>query len=317
VGVRTVMKPGQGDAAVMRLPNRNFLAIKADGNSKATYLDPYYGAAGTISEACRNVVAVGADPVAMVDHLQVGDPADPGVYWTFSEMVRGIADYCRAIGLPVVGGKVSFYNEDLSTKRSIKPSPVSLVVGLIENAVGPVGSNFKRDGEAILLVGETLKELGGSEYYEYFHQFTGGTAPSVNPRRDRNIFRAVLRAMKKGWVTAAHDCSAGGIAVALAEMCMKNEIGATIHSERIPAATMAADELLFSESHGRFILAVPSSRASKLAGELSKEGIPNSMIGRVGGDDLNILAGSRGRIRVDVRKITRTWAESLARTMGD
>src|SRR5208282_1840302 len=112
VGVRTVIKPGQADAAVLKLPNGKFLAVKGDGNSRQAYLDPYQGAAGCVAEACRNVVAVGAEPIAMLDHLQSGDPSDPEVYWAFRENLRGMADYCKAFGLPVVGGKVSFYNED-------------------------------------------------------------------------------------------------------------------------------------------------------------------------------------------------------------
>lgn len=317
VGVRTVTKPGRGDAAVMRLPNGNFLAIKADGNSKATYLDPYSGAAGTVSEACRNVVAVGAEPMAMVDHLQVGDPADPGVFWAFSEMIRGMADYCKGTGLPVVGGKVSFYNEDQSTKRAIKPSPVVLVVGLVEGMAQPVQSNFKRDGERIVLVGETLRELGGSDYYEYIHEFTGGASPGVNPSRDRKLFKSIHRLMRSGWITAAHDCSSGGIAAALAEMCIWGGMGATVEADRIPSSRVAFDELLFSESHGRFILTAPSNQAAKLVEEFSRARIPHSVVGEVGGTKLRISSRSIGMISVGVEEMSDSWARSLARVLGD
>ncbi len=317
VGARTATKPGRGDAAVLRLPDGNFLAIKADGNSKATYLDPYSGAAGAVSEACRNVVAVGAEPMAMVDHLQVGDPADPGVYWTFSEMIRGMADYCRGIELPVVGGKVSFYNEDQSTKRAIKPSPVVLVVGLVEGMAQPIDPNFKRDGERIIVAGETLRELGGSDYYEYIHEFTGGTSPGVNPSRDRALFKSIHRLMRGGWITAAHDCSSGGIASALAEMCIWGATGATVEADRIPSSGMAFDELLFSESHGRFILTAPSNNAAKLVEELSKARIPHSVVGKVGGTKLGISSRSLGIISVGVEEMSDAWARGLARVLGD
>jgi phosphoribosylformylglycinamidine synthase len=317
VGVRTVTKPGQGDAAALRLPNGNFLAIKADGNSKATYLNPRSGAAGTVSEACRNVVAVGAEPIAMVDHLQVGDPADPGVYWAFSEMVKGMADYCRGIELPVVGGKVSFYNEDQSTKRAIKPSPVVLVVGLIDGMDLPMSPDLKRDGEKIVLVGETLRELGGSEYYEYIHEFTGGVTPGVNPARDRELFRSIPRLMRNGWITAAHDCSSGGIAVAISEMCMGGAIGATIEADKIPAEEMNLDEVLLAESHGRFILTTPSNHAAKLVREFSRAKIPHYIIGRVGGTELSIRFRSRAMIRIGVDAARATWAGSLPRIMRD
>ncbi|MBI3115747.1 MAG: phosphoribosylformylglycinamidine synthase subunit PurL, partial [Thaumarchaeota archaeon] len=317
VGVRTVTKPGRGDAAVMRLPNGNFLAIKADGNSKATYLDPYSGAAGAVSEACRNVVAVGAEPMAMVDHLQVGDPEDPGVFWTFSEMIRGMADYCKGTGLPVVGGKVSFYNEDQSTKRAIKPSPVALVVGLVEGMAQPVHPDFKRDGERIVIVGETLRELGGSDYYERIHEFTGGAAPGVNPARDRTLFESIHRLMRRGWITAAHDCSSGGIAAALAEMCIWGATGATVEADRIPSSAMAFDELLFSESHGRLILTAPSNDAVKLVEELSRARIPRSVVGEVGGTKLRISSRSKGVISVGVEEMSDSWARGLARVLGD
>ncbi|MDA4114579.1 MAG: phosphoribosylformylglycinamidine synthase subunit PurL, partial [Thaumarchaeota archaeon] len=165
VGVRTVVKPGQADAALIRLPNGALLAVKGDGNSAHSSLDPYRGAAGCVAEACRNVVAVGAEPIALVDHLQFGDPSDPEVYWSLSESVRGMADYCTSMELPVVGGKVSLYNEDSSSKVAIKPSPIALVVGLVKDQKHPVSMGFKGKGESLIVVGETRAELGGSEYH--------------------------------------------------------------------------------------------------------------------------------------------------------
>ncbi len=161
VGLRTVVRPGQADAAVMRLPNGRFLAIKGDGNSRQASLDPYQGAAGCVAEACRNVVAVGAEPIALVDHLQSGDPSDPEVYWAFRENLRGMADYCKAFGLPVVGGKVSFYNEDSATGRAIKPSPIALVVGLTSKEADIRTMAFKRAGDSVVVVGETRPEMAG------------------------------------------------------------------------------------------------------------------------------------------------------------
>ena len=182
VGVRTVLKPGQADAALLRLPNGSLLAVKGDGNSAHCALDPYNGAAGCVAEACRNVVAVGAEPIAMVDHLQFGDPSDPEVYWSFSESIRGMADYCSAVELPVVGGKVSFYNEDSTTGRAIKPSPIALVVGLVNDEKHIPSMGFTEPGDSIVVVGETRAELGGSEYYRYIRRL-GRKRPRGRPRR--------------------------------------------------------------------------------------------------------------------------------------
>ncbi len=174
VGLRTVLKPGEADASLLRLPNGSMLAVKADGNSKHSFLDPRNGAAGCVAEACRNVVCVGAEPIAMVDHLQFGDPSDPEVYWAFTEALEGMAQYCKCLPLPVVGGKVSFYNEEASTKRAIKPSPIAMVVGLLQDVDRRSSLAFHRAGEPVFVVGTTKAELGGSEYCETVLKARGG-----------------------------------------------------------------------------------------------------------------------------------------------
>src|SRR3984957_14790386 len=193
VGVRTVIKPGQADAALIRLPNGALLAVKGDGNSAHSYLDPYSGAAGCVAESCRNVVAVGAEPIALVDHLQFGDPSDPEVYWSLSESVRGMADYCTSLQLPVVGGKVSLYNEDSTSKVAIKPSPIALVVGLVKDQKHLVSMGFERAGGSVIVVGETKPELGGSEYHRLLGRLDSGTVPSPDPSSDRTLYGAVVR----------------------------------------------------------------------------------------------------------------------------
>ena len=227
VGLRTVVRPGQADAAVMRLPNGRFLAIKGDGNSRQASLDPYQGAAGCVAEACRNVVAMGAEPIALVDHLQSGDPSDPEVYWAFRENLRGMADYCKAFGLPVVGGKVSFYNEDSATGRAIKPSPIALVVGLTAKEADIRTMAFKRAGDSVVVVGETRPEMAGSELSARFPKSVDAPSPSpsVDARQDLKTCRAILQLIEKGLVDAVHDCSSGGLGVALAEMAISGEPG--------------------------------------------------------------------------------------------
>ncbi|MDF2727599.1 MAG: purL, partial [Nitrososphaera sp.] len=195
VGIRTVIKPGGADAAVMRLDNGKFVSVKLDGNSKHCYLDPYQGTLGCLSEGFRNIVCTGAEPVGVVDHLQFASPEDPEIYWTFVQTVNAIVHYCTFMEIPVVGGKVSFYNE--TAKGPIKPSPVIGTLGLVESESFLRQMALSAD-ESIFIVGHTQPEMGGSEYYEYFHKITGGTVPQVDLKVDRQNMNAVLNLIKSG-----------------------------------------------------------------------------------------------------------------------
>ncbi|MBM3911254.1 MAG: phosphoribosylformylglycinamidine synthase subunit PurL, partial [Thaumarchaeota archaeon] len=211
VGIRTVIKPGY-DAAVLRLDNGKFLAVKIDGNPKHCYIDPRQGAIGCFEEACRNVVCTGAKPIGMVDHLQFGNPEEPEIFWTFIEALKGLGDYAKHFDIPCVGGKVSFYNE--TPKGPIKPTPVIGVLGLIDKK--PLHTSAS-SGDVLILVGKTKNELGGSEYFEYIHDFVGGTCPKVDFKESKENMDAVLALFKKDLLKGAHDCSKGGIAVAVSE----------------------------------------------------------------------------------------------------
>ncbi|MDG7020297.1 MAG: phosphoribosylformylglycinamidine synthase subunit PurL [Nitrososphaerota archaeon] len=313
VGVRTVVKPGQADAAVMRLPNGRFLAIKGDGNSRQVALDPYAGAAGCVAEACRNVVSVGAEPIAMLDHLQSGDPSDPEVYWAFRENLRGMADYCKAFGLPVVGGKVSFYNEDTATGRAIKPSPIALVVGLAADEKALKTTGFKREGDSVLLVGETRPELAGSELCSRFPTVAPTARPAVDPGSDLRTCNAVLALTRSGLVDAVHDCSSGGLAVALAEMAMAGGLGASVDLSRVAGAYGGPLEAAFSESHGRFV--VSASDPSGVSDALRRAGVAGAVVGRVGGAALELSAAGRRAARVPVASMLSTWEGAIPRLM--
>jgi phosphoribosylformylglycinamidine synthase len=317
VGVRTAVKPGQADAAVLKLPNGRFLAVKGDGNSKHCYLDPYSGAAGCVAEACRNVVAVGAEPIAMVDHLQFGDPSDPEIYWSFEQSIAGMADYCKALGLPVVGGKVSFYNEDAANGTAIKPTPLALVIGLIDAAQKIVTMRVGEEDKDIVLVGETRRELGGSEYYDWVLGKAGGLPPAVHPQSDRILLAAVRRLIGSGDAGAVHDCSSGGLATAICEMCVTSGIGARIDLDSIPADCDRSDELLFSESHGRFILACEPDISASTVKKLTSSGIPSAVIGSFLGRKLTIERGRRPVTSVPLRTLAKSWEDSFSRLMGE
>ncbi|MFX0132211.1 MAG: phosphoribosylformylglycinamidine synthase subunit PurL [Candidatus Hodarchaeota archaeon] len=317
VGDRTVVKPGQGDAAVLRILNTNrAIAIASDGNSKHCYLDPYNGAAGQFAEACRNVVSVGAEPIAMVNCLNFGDPEKPEVFWTFKETVRGMTDMCKGLNIPCVGGNVSFYNEDKVTNTAVKPSPVIVIAGLMENLDNYTTLAFKNPGDIILIAGETFGELGGSEYYYYIHSITGGIAPKIRIETEKNTLNAVLKSINDGLITAAHDCSKGGIAVTVAEMAVKGKLGAEININNIPASNLRLDELLFSESHGRYILTLNEIHLDKVLQIFKENNIICKVIGKVNSSNNLIFKFNESKILLDSDIIIKKWIKTIPRYMG-
>lgn len=298
VGVRTVIKPGAGDAAVMRLDNGKFVAAKLDGNSKHCHLDPYQGTLGCLSEGVRNVICAGAEPIGVVDHLQFGNPEDAEIFWTFTQAVNAIVDYCNFMKIPVVGGKVSFYNE--TAKGGIKPSPVMGTLGLIDNEQW-ITKPALGQGAAIFVVGETLPEMGGSEYYEYVHGITGGQVPQVDLETDRANGAAVMKLIRNSLVDCAHDCSKGGLAVALAEMAVAGRTGFKVDLENIPHNCKKLDELLFSESQSRYV--VETSKPEKVEQLLKSEGVKFARIGCSAPDKAEFTQNRKARISLPLVKL--------------
>jgi phosphoribosylformylglycinamidine synthase subunit PurL len=298
VGIRTVIKPGAGDATVMRLDNGKFVAVKLDGNSKHCYLDPYQGTLGVLSEGFRNIVCTGAEPIGVVDHLQFANPEDPEIYWTFIQTVNAIISYCRFMKIPVVGGKVSFYNE--TAKGPIKPSPVIGTLGLVESESSLTQMAFSAN-ESIFIVGHTQPEMGGSEYYEYFHRITGGTVPQVDLKVDRQNRAAILNLIRTGLVSCAHDCSKGGIAVALAEMAIAGSIGFKVQLDSIPNSCKQIDELLFSETQSRYIIATKDPE--NVHKVLSAKGVRFAEFGKTIPTNIEFIKGKRDMIRLSLKQL--------------
>jgi phosphoribosylformylglycinamidine synthase len=318
VGVRTVLKPGQSDAAVLRLiGTKKGLAVKADGNSQRTYLDPYHGGASALAEASRNVAAVGAEPIAMVDHCNFGNPQKPDIFWQFREAVRGMADACRALDIPCVGGKVSFYNEDSATQKAVKPSPVVAVLGLIHDIDHLATLPFKEHGESIYMVGRTRCELGGSEYYTYIHNIAGGEPPKFNGSDEKHSITLAFRSISKGLTQTVHDCSNGGLAVALAEMCIPCGLGAEIDLTKIPRDKMEVDELLFSESNARFIMTVSRKNLDEFLSLARATRATVAEIGRVTDTgELVMFEDSRRAVACEVEVMRKAWLEPVLKAMG-
>ena len=250
VGLRTVIKPG-ANASVIKINDNKFVSIKLDGNSKHCYLDPYHGTLGCLSEACRNVICTGAEPIGIIDHLQFGSPENPQIYWTFKESIKAIIDFCNFMKIPVVGGKVSFYNETMNSP--IKPSPIIGTIGLIEDR-WHITTNVPNVGDTLFSLGQTNEELGGSEYFDSHLHSKYGNVPMVDLETDRRNNLAVLHLIQNGLVDCVHDCSKGGIGTALAELTISSKLGVNVDLKKIPNNCSRCDYLLFSETHSRFII---------------------------------------------------------------
>lgn len=311
VGIRTVVKPGQ-DASVLRLDNGKYLSVKIDGNSKHCYINPRQGVMGCFDEACRNIVCTGATPIGMVDHLQFGNPEDPEIFWTFKESVEGITDYARYFDIPCVGGKVSLYNE--TDMGPIKPTPLIGVLGLIEGA--PVVWQDAKRNDLLMLVGMTKDELGGSEYYEYVHDLVGGTCPAVDMGSSKSNQDAVLDIAHKGLAKSIHDCSKGGLGIAISEICMASKMGCQIRLDAVPSDKLRDDELLFSESHSRFLLVIEPSKGKDVKNMLDKNGVRYGMIGMFSGKNITFKNKTKTIASVRVDKALEKWLNSLGLLVG-
>jgi phosphoribosylformylglycinamidine synthase II len=309
VGIRTVVKPGAADAAVLRLDNGKFVAVKLDGNSKHCYLDPYQGTLGTLSEGFRNMACTGAEPIGVVDHLQFASPEDPQVYWTFVQTINAIVDYCTFMEIPVVGGKISFYNE--TAKGPIKPSPIIGTLGLIESESFIMQMALSAH-DSIFVVGHTHPEMGGSEYFEYFHKITGGMVPRVDLKTDKQNRTIVLNLIRAGLVSSTHDCSKGGIAVALAEMAVAGSIGFKVDLDAVPNSCNRIDELLFSETHSRYVIATKDSDSVHKV--LSAAGVPFARIGETVATNIEFVKGKRKIIGLSLRQLKSSF-DQLEKTM--
>lgn len=306
VGIRTVVKPGT-DSAVLRLDNGKYLAAKIDGNPKQCYIDPKNGAIGCFEEACRNVVCTGATPIGMVDHLQFGNPENPEIFWTFLESLKGISEFSKQFNIPCVGGKVSLYNE--TPQGPIKPTPLIGVLGLIEKKPSP--PQKLEQGDILILIGITKDELGGSEYYEYIHGFIGGKCPIVNFGESKQNMDAVLHIIENEWTKNVHDCSKGGLAIAVSELAMTSRLGCTVSIDNIPSEKLTDDKILFSESHSRYLLSVSKSNLDAVLDYLKKKKVNFGIIGKFEGKHVTFSKNKKEIAKLSVDKAHDKWFNSL------
>jgi len=306
VGIRTVVKPG-GDASVLRLDNERYLSAKIDGNPKQCYINPREGAIGCFEEACRNVVCTGAKPIGMLDHLQFGNPNDPEIFWTFLESLKGLTDFAQHFEIPCVGGKVSLYNE--TPAGPIKPTPVIGVLGLIDKKPS-IPQKISQD-DCLVIVGDTKDELGGSEFFEYIHKFVGGKCPIVDFENSKKNMKSVLNIIKNNLVKSVHDCSKGGLAIAVSELCMTNQVGCKVSLDKVPSGKLAVDRILFSESHSRYLLVFEKKNLKQVESLLKKDNVSFKQIGQFGSDKIQFTDGVQSIIDLKVDNAQKIWLNSL------
>ncbi len=272
------------DSGMVRVDDRTGLgvAVATDGNGRFTRLDPYAGAQLALAEAYRNVAVSGATPLAVTNCLNFGSPEDPAVMWQFAEAVRGLADGCLELGVPVTGGNVSFYNQ--TGDGAILPTPVIGVLGVIDDVARRTRTGFAADGDVVFLLGVTRDELGGSEWAHEVHGHLGGTPPQVDLAGERALAAVVVAAAGQDLVSAAHDLADGGLAQALVEMAVRGGRGASITLPDQADPFVA----LFSESAGRAVVTVRSSQAETLTALCASEGVEATRLGVVEGHTLAV-----------------------------
>ncbi|NHC47273.1 phosphoribosylformylglycinamidine synthase subunit PurL [Motilibacter aurantiacus] len=291
------------DSGMLRVDEETGLgiAIATDGNGRFARLDPYAGAQLALSEAYRNVATTGAKPLAVTNCLNFGSPENPDVMWQFAEAVRGLADACLELGVPVTGGNVSFYNSTADV--AILPTPVVGVLGVIDDVTRRTPIGFDAEGDVVYLLGETRDELGGSEWAHSLHGHLGGLPPKVDLAAEKLLAEVLINASRDGLLEAAHDLADGGLAVALVEMAIRRGRGARVWLPEGIDPFVA----LFSESVARAIVVVPRSEEVRFTDMCIARRLPHARIGVVDGDSLDV----QGQFSVPVEELRRAHAETL------
>jgi phosphoribosylformylglycinamidine synthase len=334
----SVVCPGS-DAAVIRikgdsLPDKDngkaigntekLVAMSVDCNGVYVYLDPYEGGKTAVAEACRNLACSGAVPLGATDNLNMANPHKPELFWQMKESVRGLAEGCRAFNAPVTGGNCSLYNQ--SPNGPIDPTPTVAVVGIVEKPEHVTTQWFKDEGDAIILLGEPvdiadpLQGLGGSAYLQVIHGKKTGSPPRCYLEKEKELHLGLRALIHSGVVKSAHDCSDGGLAVAIAESCISQLIaretprlvGAEIDLSAIKDVRL--DALLFGETQARVVISVAPLNAGKVLAQAKILGIPATVIGKVGGARLQIKHGEQN-FSAKLEELHDGWWNSIARAM--
>jgi phosphoribosylformylglycinamidine synthase II len=318
VRTNTMVRPGS-DAAVVRIKGTNkAVAMTVDCNSRYCLLNPYEGARLAVAEAARNLVCSGAAPIGLTDCLNFGNPERPDIMWQFAMAIEGMKDACEHFHIPIVSGNVSFYND--TNGLSIYPTPMLGMVGLIDDADRSMTQWFKRDGDEIILLGSSREDLGGTEYLKVVHAREQGSPPYLSLDTEKALHDCVLSLLRDGLLQSAHDCSEGGVAVALAESCFSGPdrtLGAVV---RLTKGRLRKDAVLFGESQSRIVVSATPVHRQAILDHAKRFAVPAEVIGSVSGDRLVVAVGDEGStermIDQPVAELLDRWALSLERSLN-
>ena len=303
-------------AGVVRVKGTNrVLAFAVDGNGRYCSLDPRGGAMLAVAESARNVACSGATPIGATNCLNFGNPERPEIMWQFAEVVDGIAEACRALNIPITGGNVSFYNE--TDGIAIQPTPVIGVVGLIEDVSNVLGRVFSQQGASIILLGDAMPGLGGSEYLKLVHGVARGTPPAIRLEREHALQRCLVSLAQAKLVQSAHDCAEGGLAVTLSECCFESggigaEVSVASVSDTVPH-DVRLTVALFGESASRVIVSASPANTHDVLARACDAGIAAAVIGQTGGDRLRLSVDDAPVIDAALSEIERIWASGVAK----
>lgn len=280
--VRTNTVPSSYDAAVVRIKgSRKALVLKTDCNARYVYLNPWRGGQIAVAEAARNIACTGATPLAITNCLNFGNPHDPEIYWQFKEAVAGIGDACRALDTPVTGGNVSFYNE--SPEGAVLPTPVIGMLGILEDAEKAVPSNFQHEGDMIIVLGRDLGEIGGSEYLLKCRAKLLGDAPAMDLAAEAKLQALCIELASQSLISSAHDCSEGGLAVAIAEGLIDSDpslsLGLTL--SRYPSPEIRPDFALFGETQSRIVISTNPENVDTVRTDATFHGVQATVLGEI------------------------------------
>jgi len=330
----TLLGMGRGDAGIIRVKDEagqdtgKAVAMSSDCNNRFCYLDPFWGAAHAVAEACRNLACVGAEPIGLTDCLNYGNPEKPENMWTFEQGCLGIRQACLALDVPIVSGNVSLYND--TEGQSIQPTPMIAAVGLVEDCAGPVvvaspdatalskvgnricGSGFRAIHDGIFLLGETRDELGGSEYLMLRTGRTEGACPELRLDEELRLQACVREGIRLGLIRSAHDTSEGGLLVAALESAFGGDMGCQLLLSR---GGLRLDGLLFGETAGRIVVSVSAEGEGSLATLCATHRIPCAKIGSTGGSRITLAVDGQPLFDAEAADLKRLHAEALEKAL--
>src|SRR6202046_262640 len=323
VRTNTRVGPGSGDAAVLRLKeSKRALALATDGNGRWCFLSPRLGAMHAVAEAARNVACAGARPIAATNCLNFGNPEKPEVMWQFSEAVDGIAEACRALDIPITGGNVSFYNETLG--KAIYPTPVLGVLGLLEDAECALGSSFRNEGDAIVLLEGKRQDVGlktadagplnqfsSSEYAKTIHGIVAGTPPAIDLTAEKRLIECLVELAGRKIILSAHDVSDGGLAVTLAESCFASDGFSANVTLDVDSANEAAEYAIFGERGARVVVSLPASSLASVRAVAAQYDVNVQPIGTVSRGEFRIQYKGTPVIHGDIDSFRKIWASRI------